>query len=282
MTDAIVLGDPFIQPSPLARSVTAGAPEILAWKKEGYALLAAGRAPEGLSVLASAAAGDPSDTLLTVAVGALQAWFGKDQELAATQRRALEYARYSTDPATLDRTAKICSLLPAGERAQRDAAHELAMMAVKLGTGNAYMPYFQMGLGMAEYRSGYFAEADAALAAAMSGGKSNSHIVGTSALYRAMSLFRQGKFDEARAIAILATAKLKPLPANGQNPLAGGANADDVILWLAYKEAKAMIKLDTATAGATRAFKLDAFDAALHGETIQIESRLGSLPRGSA
>jgi WD40 repeat protein/serine/threonine protein kinase len=281
MADALFPRDPFIAPSPLGPYVTLPRPDTAARQKEGYALLAAGRAPEGLAVLASASASDSTDTLLTIAVAALQAWFGKDAELDVTCRRALEYARYSTDPTTIERMAKICSLRPAAERAQRDAALELARKAVKLGKGHAYMPYFQMNLGMAEYRSGSFAEADAALAAAMNVGKSNLRLVGTSAFYRAMSRFRQGKVDEARAIAIAATAKMKPLPASGQpNPLAGGASADDVILWLALKEAQAVIKRDTAAADATGAFKLVAFDAALHGKTIRIESRLGQCNLG--
>ena len=61
-----------------------------------------------------------------------------------------------------------------------------------------------------------------------------------------MSLFRQGKPDEARKLATLAAAKMKPLPADEQNPLTGGAYYDDLILWLAHKEAKAMIKFDAA------------------------------------
>jgi hypothetical protein len=137
-----------------------------------------------------------------------------------------------------------------------------------------------MALGMAEYRSGYFAEADAALTAAMSGEKSNLRLASTCAFYRAMSLFRQGKSDEARATAIAAMAKMKRLPVNKQNPLAGGANADDVILWLAFKEAQAMIRLDTAAADATGAFRLDAFDAALHGKTIGLESKRGRASIG--
>ena len=61
-----------------------------------------------------------------------------------------------------------------------------------------------------------------------------------------MSLFRQGKHDEARKLAIAAAAKMKPLPKDEQNPLADGAGHDDLILWLAYKEAKAMIQFDAA------------------------------------
>ena len=37
---------------------------------------------------------------------------------------------------------------------------------------------------------------------------------------------------------------MKPLPKDEQNPLANNATRDDLILWLAYKEAKAMIKFD--------------------------------------
>ena len=109
--------------------------------------------------------------------------------------------------------------------------------------------FFLMALGMAEYRSGHFAEAEASLAAAKDRAKSNPHgdgrwaycVAGTSAFYRAMSLFRQGKNDEARKLATEAAAKMKPLPTDEQNPMAGGADHDDLILWLAYKEAKAMI-----------------------------------------
>ena len=46
-----------------------------------------------------------------------------------------------------------------------------------------------MALGMAEYRNGHFLEADAWLFAAATGDKDNSHVVGTSAFYLAMSLF---------------------------------------------------------------------------------------------
>jgi hypothetical protein len=59
-----------------------------------------------------------------------------------------------------------------------------------------------------------------------------------------MSLFRQGKEDPARQLALAAAAKMKPLPQDEQNPLANQATHDDLILWLAYKEAKAMIQFD--------------------------------------
>jgi len=39
------------------------------------------------------------------------------------------------------------------------------------------------------------------------------------AFYRAMSLFQQGKKDDARKLATAAAAKMKPLPKDEQNPL---------------------------------------------------------------
>jgi serine/threonine protein kinase len=114
----------------------------------------------------------------------------------------------------------------------------------------ARVPLDQMDLGMAEYRSGHFAEADAALLAAAKIGHNNYHVAGTSALYRAMSLFRQGKEYEARQLALEAASKMRPLPKDEKNPLAGISIDDDwnddLILWMAYKEAKALIGFDAA------------------------------------
>jgi thiol-disulfide isomerase/thioredoxin len=102
-----------------------------------------------------------------------------------------------------------------------------------------------MALGMAEYRSGHWAEADAELLAAANNANRDWHVPSTSALYRAMSLFRQGKEKEARQLAIEAVSWMKPFPTDEKNPLAGDANHQDLVLWLAYKEAKALIRFDT-------------------------------------
>ena len=46
----------------------------------------------------------------------------------------------------------------------------------------------------------------------------------------------------------VAAAKTKPLLKDGNNPLTSGAEHNDLILWLACKEAKAMIPFDAAPA----------------------------------
>src|SRR5215831_18422353 len=61
-----------------------------------------------------------------------------------------------------------------------------------------------------------------------------------------MSLFRQGKENEARKAVTETAARMKPLPKDEQNPPAGSASLDDLMLWLAYKEAKALIQFEMA------------------------------------
>jgi hypothetical protein len=70
-----------------------------------------------------------------------------------------------------------------------------------------------------------------------------------------MSLFRQGRDAEARQLAKEAAAKMTPLPKDENNPLADGAGHDDLILWLAYKEAKLLIRFDAAPAAKPAADK---------------------------
>ena len=119
---------------------------------------------------------------------------------------------------------------------------------MELDHGSEWREWRLLALGMAEYRSGNHTAAIEALLAAAKAGSNNPMATGIAAFYRAMSLFRQGKHDEARQLAIGAAAQMKPLPKDEQNPLANIAYHDDLILWLAYKEAKAMIHFDAAAA----------------------------------
>jgi WD40 repeat protein len=208
--------------------------------------IAAGRTQAALVHFVRLSTATPQDTILFLKVAALQAWFGQHKDLADTCGRGLELARDTTDIATADRVAKACCLLPTTEKAQRKAALTLARKAVQLGKGSPDLPWLHMALGMAEYRSGSFAEADATLLAAAKGAQNNRYVAGTAAFYRAMSLFGQGKKDDARKVATEAAARMKPLPREDKNPLAGDANHDDLILWLAYKEAKGLIASDDA------------------------------------
>ncbi len=210
--------------------------------------IAAGRTQDALVHLVALSAANPEDTILSLKVAALQAWFGQDKELAETCVRALEFAKGTSVPATAERAAKVCCLRPTHDSARRETALALARQAVKLGKTDPLLPWFQTTLGMAEYRCGNESATAQALLAAAEAGKDNLYLTELAAFYRAMSLFRQGKADEARKLAIAAAADMKPLPKDEKNPLADNADHDDLILWLAYKEAKGLIQFDAAPA----------------------------------
>ena len=63
----------------------------------------------------------------------------------------------------------------------------------------------------------------------------------------ALPLAEWQKFSADRKLATDTAANMKPLPPDDQNPLTGNATHDDLILWLAYKEAKALIQFDAAS-----------------------------------
>jgi WD40 repeat protein len=213
--------------------------------KLATAFQSAGRAREAIPVLAKASAADAKDTLLALKVAALQAWFGQETEFAATRQRILAFAKDTQEARTAERAGTACSILPCTDKAQLAAALALGRASVKLNNGMGC--WNLLSLGMSEYRSGNDAAALEALLAAgeaVSNNPDDAPVTGISSFFRAMSLFRQGKRDDARKLAIATVATMKPLPADERNPLAGGANHNDLILWLAYKEAKAMIQFD--------------------------------------
>jgi len=102
---------------------------------------------------------------------------------------------------------------------------------------------------MAEYLGGNNDAAEGALLAAEKAGLVFPTPAAQSGFYRAMSLFQRGKADGARKLAVEAAAKMKPLPRDDKNPLTGDAGAEDLVAWLAYKAAKALIGFDAAPPG---------------------------------
>jgi tetratricopeptide (TPR) repeat protein len=178
-----------------------------------------------------------------VKVAVLQAWYGQEKELAATRQRVVAFAQGTGDGVAATRAARVCSILPTTDKALLEAALDLGRKGVKAGLAPARF----LALGMAEYRSGDYAAAVEALEKAAQVGPDNNNpqSKGISAFYRAMSLFRLGKTDEARALALAAAAAMKPLPADLENPLADiNDPINDLIVWLTCKEAKAMIGFD--------------------------------------
>jgi eukaryotic-like serine/threonine-protein kinase len=199
-----------------------------------------------------AAKDQPANTLLSLQLAAWQAWSGQDKELTATLQEIRAAAKDTKEATTAERAAKACSIMPSISKADLEAVLALARKGVELDAGGKLREWTHLALGMAEYRSGHYAAALEALETAAKASPDIPQLTGIAAFYRAMSLFRQDKEAEARQLALAAAATMKPLPKEERNPLANQADHDDVILWLAYKEAKAMIHFDEAPAALAR------------------------------
>ena len=218
--------------------------DLLAHRNLGIAYGKLGQWDKAIAENSRASELDPSNSSLFQKVATLQAWFAMDKERAETCQRGLDLAKNTTSPETAIDVAKACCVIPSTDKAQLEAVLTLARKAVDLGKNHGDQPFFQMCLGMSLYRSSHFAEADLALIAAIKGGKNAPYMSRTAAFYHAMSLFRQGQPGDARKIATAAASRMKPLPKDEKNPLADNADLDDLILWMTYKEAKALIKFD--------------------------------------
>ena len=205
-----------------------------------------GRMAEAIA-LPDGIAADPQDGVAGLKIAALRAWFGQAEEFAAVRTRALAFARKSSDVVVPGRAVKLSSILPSAEPAERDEALSLAGRAAP-GGEVPYRPDRLLALGMAAYRAGDDPACDAALLAALREKSGSSYLRGTAAFFRAMRLHRRGRTDEARAIATEAAATMKPLPADQDQPMVGGASHDDLILWLAFQEAKSLIGFDAPVA----------------------------------
>ena len=128
-------------------------------------------------------------------------------------------------------------LRPSADPAEPGALLALGRKAAELNKG----PWDLLALGLAEYRNGKF-DGESLLAAAKA--SEDPRAAGAASFYRAMALFRQGKTDEAKDLAAKTAAGMDPpLPADEQRPVLPHGSSD-LILWLAYKEAKALIGFD--------------------------------------
>jgi len=186
---------------------------------------------------------NPNDTILALKVAALQAWFGLNADYVATCKRELTWGATAVAPIDLERVAKIASLLPVTDPSIQEASLRLARKGWKLGASSAEAPWHSMTLGIAEYRSDHFQAADEALRVAEQAPDSQwtNALIGTAAFYRAMSLFKQGRADEARALFAATEARMSPCPAD-TDPLPVAVHHDDLIMWLAHREASALIE----------------------------------------
>lgn len=173
-------------------------------------------------------------TSSALTLSARYVWESKFEEHADLIRRLTDLVSESKTHTAHSRTAKIACLVPDGDSASYQNAVRLARKALELGKDDKNFPYWgNMALGMALYRTENFDEAEQVLSM-------NKQLGETSSFFRSMALFRQGKDQAARDLFAAAKAKMTPLPEADEDILRD-AGADQIITWLAYREADALI-----------------------------------------
>jgi WD40 repeat protein/serine/threonine protein kinase len=198
---------------------------------------------EAIAVLAKACEVNPTDTDASLTLATWQTWFGQDADYEATRRRLIQQAEGTDQAGTAERAAKAACLRPSTDAALLAKALDLARRGVELGNGSQLLPWYQLSLGLAEYRAGQYAAAEQTLAIAGQKVGEYREMLGIARLFRAMSLFRQDKPEEARKLFSQAEAEMPSLPQDERKPLVDGkpVSHDVLICWLAYKEAKSML-----------------------------------------
>ena len=178
---------------------------------------------------------------------ALQVWFGREVEHAALCWKMLHWAADQPNFAPKGRAAAMANLRPLADPQVQVQALALARQAAEAAPTNSLVVWYRLTLGVAEYRLGHYPEAERMLKASEEDGPSRWHPearTGTAQFFRAMMLFQQGQAAAARQLFAEAVAKMPPLPAAVNLSLAeGSADYDELMLWLACKEARALLNV---------------------------------------
>jgi WD40 repeat protein/serine/threonine protein kinase len=217
-----------------------------AMKAQADAYYAAGRGPEAIALLAKACELDPTDSDASLTLATWQTWFGQDADYEATRRLLLQQAAGTDQAGTAERTAKAACVGPSVDTAMLSDVLNLAQRGVELGRNSSTLPWYQLALGMADYRNGQYDAAEQILAVAAQKFEELDfpHLLGISRLFRTMSLFRLGRPEEARKLFSQAELQMPAYPPDEHKPLLNGkpASHDYLICWIAYKEAKTLLK----------------------------------------
>ena len=224
----------------------------LAYEAAGKLNLALPLFEETLKLRRAKLGADHADTLASLenlveahlSEAAHQAWFGREKSLPKAAAARSNSAKARMIPSRSSGQQRPAAFVHAATKRVLSSRSTSPAKRCNSAKGTGYFPYFQLTLGMCEFRNGRWAEADGALVAAMKAHTRDPHIWLTSAFYRAMNLFRQGKQDKARKLATAASlnmTKFCPLPLEQKFHY----QHDDLIIWMAYKEAKELLHLES-------------------------------------
>jgi eukaryotic-like serine/threonine-protein kinase len=231
----------------LALSKKVSGPEhpatIQAMQRLANSYCEAGREKEAIALLEKACRMNPKDTDSSLTLATWQTWFGHDADYEATRRRLVLQAEGTEQAGTAERAAKAVCLRPCADAALLAKALDLAQRAVELGRSNYALPWYELTLGLANYRNGMNEAAEQCFVAAEKTLGDHDDVQGIAHMFHALSLFRQDRADEARKLFRQAQAQMPPLPKDESKPIVDGRSFDHDLLiwWLSYKEAKSML-----------------------------------------
>jgi len=187
-------------------------------------LYLSGDAQAALTLQAQYSAQTAKDTIFSLGVAALEVWFGRDPEHLATCRKLFAEAQATDVLPNKERAAKAYCLRPSSDPALLEQALGFAQQAVELGAKDVHLAWYELALGMAQYRRGDSAAAGQTLRAAEQAAKGNALIAGPAQLFRAMSLFQQDRKTEAHLLFAEAEAQMRALPSDERWPLREGSH----------------------------------------------------------
>ena len=224
-------------------SASLGTTKSTVFKALADCYFAAGRPEEGLATLKKIYRLYPHERDLVVTLAAWEVWFGKTHDYETTRNNFLQSVSPADTAYLSEAAAKIYSLEPSSDSEPLAKALQLARHGVELRKDTPGQSWYYLSLGMIEYRSGLYTNADQDLAIAGQPATESRYVLPTAGFFRAMCLYRENRPAEARQAFAQAESQMPAYPKGSNRPLVAGkaASHDIVIVWLACREAKSLL-----------------------------------------
>ncbi len=204
-----------------------------------------------LKLLTARSEANLNDVRLSLLVPLLHVWFGNDAEhLRLCESLMAVGEDDSASAIEKERAALAVCTHPGRDAALFARALRLARQAAEIEKAPDARPWLLRCVGIAEYRAGNDAAAEETFLRARDGineatipdSKLRAKVAATIDLFRAMIYQRKGEVEEARKLFELAAKKSPAPPVDAREVLVNGAREQELIHWLAYREAKEMIE----------------------------------------